>query len=114
MLINIDISVIRRFPIYATWRYDRLHAWHTAVEQVVFADRLLLNKTDLVSEEELSLIESRLRSINKLAPIKRCQMAAVPIEDVLGLKAFSLERVLQMEFCRQRERIAIGRLLAVM
>ena len=43
-----------------------------AVAQVAFADRLLLNKTDLVSEaEELDRIEARLRGINGFAPIQR-------------------------------------------
>ena len=37
-----------------------------AVEQVAFADRLLLNKTDLVSAEDLDRIEKRLRAINGL------------------------------------------------
>ena len=43
-----------------------------AVAQVAFADRLLLNKTDLVSEaDELARIEARLRGINGFAPIQR-------------------------------------------
>jgi hypothetical protein len=42
-----------------------------AVAQVAFADRLLLNKTDLVTEEDLVRIEARLRGINGFAPIQR-------------------------------------------
>merc|ERR1712023_463371 len=39
-------------------------AENEAVEQVAFADRLLLNKTDLVTEEELVRVEKRLKGIN--------------------------------------------------
>ena len=42
-------------------------AENEAVEQVAFADRLLLNKTDLVAEEDLVRIETRLRSMNAAA-----------------------------------------------
>merc|ERR1719408_1132744 len=42
-------------------------AENEAVEQVAFADRLLLNKTDLVEEADLERIEARLRTINQFA-----------------------------------------------
>merc|ERR1719330_1510756 len=44
-----------------------------AVEQVAFADRLILNKCDLVSEEDLARVETRLRSVNAFAPILRTE-----------------------------------------
>merc|ERR1740116_770676 len=62
-----------------------------AVEQLAFADRILLNKTDLVEEKELPELESRLRKINPNAPIQRCQQSKV------GIQAFNLERVLEMD-----------------
>jgi len=72
-------------------------AENEAVEQVAFADKLLLNKTDLVSEEEGVAIVARLREINKVAPIVHCQNAIVPMEELLNIRAFDLERVLQIE-----------------
>ncbi|KAG8470804.1 hypothetical protein KFE25_009225 [Diacronema lutheri] len=72
-------------------------AENEAVEQVVFADRLLLNKTDLLSEDELAAVERRLRAINKVAPITRCQNAVVPIESVLDVHAFDLDRILSID-----------------
>merc|ERR1712113_1138467 len=42
-----------------------------AVEQVAFADRILLNKTDLVSEAELAEVERRIHMINEPVPIQR-------------------------------------------
>mmetsp|Transcript_23150 Transcript_23150/g.78121 ORF Transcript_23150/g.78121 Transcript_23150/m.78121 type:complete len:271 (+) Transcript_23150:2-814(+) len=73
-------------------------AENEAVEQVAFADRLLLNKVDLVPEEaDLQRLEKRLREINKFAPIRRCRNASVALEQVMGIRAFELERVLEMD-----------------
>ncbi|MGW0159793.1 CobW family GTP-binding protein [Mycobacterium sp. NPDC003323] len=65
-----------------------------AVEQVAFADRVLLNKTDLVTEERLAAVEDRLRSINSGAGIVRTQNAKVDLAQVLDIGAFDLQRVL--------------------
>jgi len=67
-----------------------------AVAQVAFADRLLLNKTDLVSEaDELDRIEARLRGINGFAPIQRCAHSDVSVGSVLGINGFDLQRALK-------------------
>ena len=53
-------------------------AENESVEQVAFADRLLLNKIDLVPDEaDLPRVEARLKRINSYAPIMRCQNAHV-------------------------------------
>ena len=72
-------------------------AENEAVEQVAFADRLLLNKTDLVSEQDLERIEKRLKSMNSQAPIQRCQKANVAVDWVLDIGAFDLKRTLEMD-----------------
>ena len=72
-------------------------AENEAVEQVAFADRLILNKTDLVDEAELKAVEARLRAINKFAPIHRCSQANVSVDSVLGIKAFDLKKTLEMD-----------------
>ena len=66
-----------------------------AVSQVAFADRLLLNKTDLVTEAELTTIEERLRSINQFAPIQRCTQSAVSVNHVLNIYGFDLTRAIK-------------------
>jgi G3E family GTPase len=58
-------------------------AENEAVEQVAFADRLLINKVDLVSEADLERVEARLKSINKFAPSQRCTQASVSVDSVL-------------------------------
>lgn len=64
-----------------------------AVEQVAFADRIVLNKTDLVSTADLDRLEERLQSINAMATIQRAQHAAVPLKYVLGIDGFDLQKV---------------------
>ncbi len=65
-----------------------------AVEQVAFADRMILNKVDLVDEEELAAVEARLRAINGAAEIIRAQDAKVDLDKILDVGAFDLQRVL--------------------
>ena len=66
-------------------------------EQVAFADVILLNKTDLVGEAELERIERRIRAINGTAKIFRTRNADVPIERVLDVGAFDLQRALAVD-----------------
>ena len=68
-----------------------------AGEQVAFADVILLNKSDLVASADLVRIERRMRAINSTAKILHTRNADVPIEAVLQVGAFDLERVLAME-----------------
>ena len=72
-------------------------AENEAIEQLAFADRVLLNKIDLVSEEDLTRVEGRIRSINKFAPIKRCQQSNVSVDSVLNIEGFDLTRTLEMD-----------------
>jgi len=72
-------------------------AENEAVEQVAFADRLVLNKTDLVSEEELTRVEARLKTINSFAPIVRSCQSKVSVDQVLDIKGFDLKRTLEMD-----------------
>ncbi len=66
----------------------------TAADQIGFADVLLLNKTDLVSEAELARTERELRAINGTARIVRTHKAELPLAQVLDLGAFDLDRAL--------------------
>ncbi|MFG1706619.1 CobW family GTP-binding protein [Nonomuraea sp. M3C6] len=66
-----------------------------AIEQVAFADRIVLNKTDLVSEHDLGEVRNQLRQINALAEIIPAQQAKVELDQVLDVGAFDLNRVLE-------------------
>ena len=72
-------------------------AENEAEEQLAFADRVLLNKIDLVSPEDLLRVEGRIRSINKFTPIQRCQQSEVSVDSVLNIKGFDLKRTLEMD-----------------
>jgi G3E family GTPase len=79
-------------------RHVLLH-WdsHEAQEQVAFADVILLNKTDLVSVDELAALEARVRGLNALARIHRTQGCELPIRQVMNVKAFDLRNALALE-----------------
>ncbi|HVY29614.1 MAG TPA: GTP-binding protein [Polyangiaceae bacterium] len=63
-------------------------------EQIAFADVIVLNKTDLVSSEELNALERRIRAMNAVAKLQRARNADVPIADVLDVGGFDLERAM--------------------
>lgn len=76
---------------------QRLADSHEAEEQIAFADVVLLNKTDLVDGGALEALERRIRSMNPLARILRTDHCAVDLDQVLGLGAFDLTRILAIE-----------------
>jgi len=75
----------------------RLKDSKEAAEQIAFADQIILNKTDLVSEAELKEVESAIRRLNPLAPIHRAQRSDVPLETILGRGSFDLARINEIE-----------------
>jgi len=77
--------------------FARLSDSREAREQIAFADQIVLNKTDLVPEDDLRMIEARLRRLNPLAPIHRAQRADVPLSAILGRGGFDLERIVELE-----------------
>ena len=72
----------------------RLKDSREAEDQIAFADVVLLNKTDLVTPDELAKVEATVRAINPTAVIHRTTRAGVDLTKVLGQKAFDLKRVL--------------------
>ena len=75
----------------------RLADSREAAEQIAFADQIVLNKTELVSADELQNIEARLRKLNPLAPIHSAQRANVALDKVLGRGGFDLARIVSLE-----------------
>ena len=81
----------------ARWLKDRLRDAPEAKNQIAFADVILLNKTDLVSENDLREIEARIRGINPYARLHRTERCSIPIAEVLNRNAFDLDRILDIE-----------------
>ncbi|NKX30768.1 GTP-binding protein [Alteromonadaceae bacterium A_SAG1] len=65
------------------------------VEQVEFADILLISKTDLVSEQELARLKSILQTLNTEAIQIPIEHGKVPLDKVLNTGRFSFERAQQ-------------------
>ncbi|UJB71639.1 GTP-binding protein [Acaryochloris sp. 'Moss Beach'] len=91
--LNLDavVTVVDAKHIHQHWDADE------AQEQIAFADVVLLNKTDLVSEADLVDLENRIRSMNAMAKIYRTQDASVEMDSILGVSAFDLDRALEID-----------------
>ena len=82
---------------------DAKHIWqhidesNEAKEQIAFGDVILLNKTDLVSPEELGKLEKRVRSINAMAKIYQTQSTSIEINRILNIGGFDLEHALDID-----------------
>jgi len=70
---------------------------HEAEEQVAFADLIILNKTDLVSADELAAVKAKVLELNGQANIVLSERSDVPIEKILNRGAFDLNRILEIE-----------------
>lgn len=74
---------------------DAKHALHQIAAtkqmriQIAVADKLVLNKTDLVSEREIEAVEAAVAQINPHAPIIRARDAALDIRALLDPEALS-------------------------
>jgi G3E family GTPase len=75
----------------------QLDQHHEALEQVGFADRLLLTKVDLCDEPTTRALELRLRSINSRAPIKRVHLDTGELGELLDIRGFNLNDILAIE-----------------
>ena len=74
-----------------------LDAQPEAQNQVGFADRILLTKTDLVSDDEAESLRERLRNMNPRAQIRAVHMGEIPLADVLDLRGFNLNAILEID-----------------
>ncbi|WFR77180.1 GTP-binding protein [Janthinobacterium rivuli] len=76
---------------------QQLTAHKEAQEQVGFADRILLSKTDLVSKDELAALRQRLVAINGRASIQKVSFGNVPLRDILNIRGFNLNAIVELE-----------------
>lgn len=85
------VTVVDAKHIWQHWDADE------AQEQIAFADVILLNKTDLVPAEQLNELEKRIRGMNAMAKIYRTHNSEVSMDALLGVKAFDLNRALEID-----------------
>jgi G3E family GTPase len=75
----------------------QLDEFHEAQEQVGFADRILMSKTDLVSDEEVQKLTARVKRMNPRAPVKKVHFGNAPIAEVLDIRGFNLNAILELD-----------------
>ncbi len=85
------VTVVDAKHIWQHWEADE------AQEQIAFADVILLNKTDLVTPDILDELERRIRGMNAMAKIYRTRNSQVEMDALLGVKAFDLDRALEID-----------------
>jgi G3E family GTPase len=85
------VTVVDAKHISQHWDADE------AQEQIAFADVILLNKIDLVDPETVDELERRIRSMNAMTKIYRTRNAEIEMDDLLGVKAFDLNRALEID-----------------
>jgi G3E family GTPase len=89
------ITVVDAYHVGQHWGAEEVE------EQIAFADILLVNKVDLVSEQEVVALEAEVRRRNPLARIQRCVLSrvdgAAPLDALLDVAAFDLGRALKLD-----------------
>ena len=91
LLLDAVVTVVDAKHIWQHWDADE------AQEQIAFADVILINKTDLVEKEQLEELENRIRGMNAIAKIHRTKDAQLEMDALLGVKAFDLNRALEID-----------------
>lgn len=81
---------------------DAQHIWNhwdsqEAQEQIAFADVVLINKIDLVSQIQLVQLEKHIREINAFAKLYHTQNCDLNLDNILGIKAFDLKNTLSID-----------------
>ncbi len=76
---------------------QRLADTSEAEDQIAFADVVLINKTDLVTPEELAAVEARIHKINPYAVRHKTERCSIDIAKVLDRGAFDLDRILTLD-----------------
>ena len=71
-------------------RYDGISS--QAVDQIVSADRIIVNKVDLVDEATVERIVGRIRKLNQRSEIDRSSYAQVNLDAILGIQAFEISQ----------------------
>jgi G3E family GTPase len=85
------VTVVDAKHIQQHWQAEEVQ------EQIAFADVILLNKTDLVTADELDQLEQQIRAMNAMVKIYRTRNSELEMDSVLGVGAFDLDRALEID-----------------
>jgi len=76
---------------------QQLDEHHEAQEQVGFADRILITKTDLVDAQALQALRQRVVQMNPRAKVAEARHGVASIDDLLDIRGFNLNAILEIE-----------------
>ena len=76
---------------------QQLDEHHEAQEQVGFADRILITKTDVVPADAVVVLRQRLVHMNPRARIGEARHGEAAIDDLLDIRGFNLNAILEIE-----------------
>ena len=76
---------------------QQLDEHHEAQEQVGFADRILITKTDLAQADEIAQLRQRLVRMNPRARVGEARHGKASIDDILDIRGFNLNAILDIE-----------------
>jgi G3E family GTPase len=76
---------------------QQLDEFTEAQQQVGFADRILMSKTDLVQEDEVKKLSERIHRMNPRAPVKKVHFGQAPIAEILDIRGFNLNAILELD-----------------
>lgn len=100
----VDEQVVQHYMLDAiVTLVDAVHApaqldeHHEAQEQVGFADRILISKTDLVDSAAVQSLRQRLVSMNPRATIKEAHHGVAAVRDLMDIRGFNLNAILDIE-----------------
>jgi G3E family GTPase len=74
-----------------------------AQQQIAFADKILLNKIDLVTDDEKKALKERLAKMNQFAMVIETERSRAPLEKILGLNSFNMESILVSRIHKSNE-----------
>jgi len=72
-------------------------AVNEAQQQVAFADKILLNKIDLVTADEKKAVLERLNSLNKFATVIETEKSRAPLGKIIGLNSFNMDSIMDVD-----------------
>ena len=90
----LDAIVTMVDAVHADAQFDE---HHEAQEQVAFADRILITKSDLASAQELKALRQRVVQMNPRAKIGEARNGVASIDDLLDIRGFNLNAILEIE-----------------
>ncbi|MCE2889968.1 MAG: CobW family GTP-binding protein [Hyphomonadaceae bacterium] len=70
---------------------------HEAVEQIAFADVIVLNKMDAATPEQLAAAQAIIQRLNRGAKVVTTSRSNVDLDAILDLGAFSLDRAVSLD-----------------